>query len=130
MTKKKPTTVERATVTNAMALPFTRSEPGNARSAEKYFEQATAAFRSVAEVSDDKTTVVQMVAFSDPSSQLPEYLEMLENVGLSEKKASRFANTKDGRIWRSVPNRKWYASQSEQSGSGSEVVLFHRKKRR
>ncbi len=28
MTKKKPTTVERATVTNAMALPFTRSEPG------------------------------------------------------------------------------------------------------
>jgi DNA methylase len=102
----------------------------NARSAEKYFEQATAAFRSVAEVSDHKTTVVQMVAFSDPATQLPEYLEMLEDVGLTEKKASRFANTKDGRIWRSVPNRKWYAGQREQSGSSSEVVLFHRKKRR
>jgi hypothetical protein len=93
-----------------------------------YFDQATAAFRSIAEISDSATTVVQLVAFADPDSQLPRYLEMLEETGLTEKKLEPIANSADGRVWRSVPNRKWYAGQREQSGSSSEVVLFHRKK--
>ena len=95
---------------------------------DNYFNEAAAAFRSVAMVSDDSTTVVQMIAFAEPKTQLPRYLEVLEEAGLTEIRLGPFANSADGRAWRSVPNRKWYARQREQSGSSNEVVLFHRKK--
>jgi hypothetical protein len=101
---------------------------GARESLDNYFSQAAAAFRSVALVSDASTMVVQMIAFAEPKSQLPRYLEVLESAGLSEIKLRPFANSADGRAWRSVPNRKWYARQKEQSGSSNEVVLFHRKK--
>jgi hypothetical protein len=39
---------------------------------------------SVAAVANKCTVIVQMVAFSDPSSQLPRYLETMEEAGLQE----------------------------------------------
>jgi len=93
---------------------------------ESYYDQARAAFTSIARISDLSTVVVQMIAFSEPSWQLPRYLTTMDQAGFAEFRFSELANSKDGRVWRSVPNRKWYASQRGSLGSSNEVVLFHR----
>jgi hypothetical protein len=93
---------------------------------DPYFERALAAFSSIARISDSSTLVVQMVAFSQSSWQLPRYLNTMNQAGFIELKFSELANSKDGRVWRSVPNRKFYASQRGSLGSSNEVVLFHR----
>jgi hypothetical protein len=91
-----------------------------------FYENCTEAFRSLAAVSDQQTIMVQMVAFSEPSWQLPEYLTMLNRSGFVELRLDSIPASIDGRLWRSVPNRKWYAECRESKGAGSEVVLFHK----
>lgn len=91
-----------------------------------YFQKAYESFKSIASVADSKTMIVQMLAFSEPSWQLQEYLSVMKKAGLSEVKFRDLANEADGRVWREVPNRKWYATQKGTLGASSEVVLFHR----
>ncbi len=93
---------------------------------DPYFDHALAAFRSLSKVVSANTAVVQMVAFSEPSWQLPRYLKVMGQAGFTENKIPGLATKRDGRIWRSVPNRKWYASQRGVTPSSDEVVLFHR----
>ena len=90
-----------------------------------YFSQALAAFRSVARVADTRTLVVQMVAFSEPQWQLERYAAVMREAGFRELRFPELANGPDGRAWRSIPNRKWYASQRGTTPSSNEVVLFH-----
>lgn len=95
--------------------------------AGKYFDELRTALRSVAAVCDQDTTVVQVVAFSDPDRQLSRYLSVADDVGLQE----HFLATNRGvsvsrRLWRSVPNRKWYATKRGHTNSSREVVLFHK----
>jgi DNA modification methylase len=90
-----------------------------------YFNNALASFESIARIADENTLVVQMVAFSEPEWQLNRYASMMDNAGFREIKFPQIANAPDGRVWRSVPNRKWYASQRGTTPSSSEVVLFH-----
>jgi DNA methylase len=91
-----------------------------------YYSTAEQAFRSLARIADSKTTVVQMVAFSDPPEQLPNYLAMMDRAGFHEFRLSNQSDSADGRLWRVVPNRKWYASRKGSIGASNEVVLFHR----
>jgi hypothetical protein len=93
----------------------------------KYYEQATLAFSSIAKIASRETIVAQMVAFSEPSWQLGAYLEVMEECGLSEQKFPQIANHDDGRVWRCVPNRKWYADRGGATGASKEVVLFHKR---
>src|SRR5258707_12070172 len=51
-----------------------RKNPG----LESYFMNIKASMSSVAALADAYTVVVQMIAFSDPKSQLPRYLEVME----------------------------------------------------
>ncbi len=94
-----------------------------------YFENLLAATSSVARVCDMGTTFIQMVAFSDPSWQLRRYLEVMEEAGLEEVFLPTLAGDRDGRLWRSVPNRRWYAYQRGETPGSQEVVLIHRKAR-
>lgn len=91
-----------------------------------YFEQTFEIFSALAQVADSDTLFVQMLAFSEPSWQLPKYLSVLEQAGLREERSNYFANAPDGRLWRDVPNRKWYADQKGETASSKEVVFFHR----
>lgn len=100
-----------------------RKHPG----LKTYFNAARAAFSSLTRLADARTLFVQMVAFSDASWQLPEYLATMRSVGLNEVSIPDLVNAEDGRLWRSVPNRKWYADQRGDGGASKEVVLFHRK---
>ena len=94
-----------------------------------YFSNLEAAFKSIASIAGPETTIVQMVAFSEPEWQLQQYLEVMQKVGLKE--LHNLDNYKsripfvDGRIWRDVPNRKWHAQRQTQSASSREVILFH-----
>ena len=92
-----------------------------------YFENIRATMSSVAALSDKRTIVVQMVAFSDPRWQLERYLGTMEKAGLTEVFLPTLRDEADGRLWRSVPGRRWYSEQRGDTPGSQEVVLFHKK---
>lgn len=93
-----------------------RHQPG----LKSYFENIYKSFSQVRTVCRKNTVVVQVVAFAEPSWQLPKYLETMENAGFEEIKLYQ------KRISRAVPNRKWYAQQKGETNSSKELVLFHK----
>jgi DNA methylase len=92
-----------------------------------YFQNVKATMSSVAALADKRTIIVQMVAFSEPRWQLPRYLETIEEAGLTEVFLPALRNERDGRLWRSVPSRRWYSQQRGETPGSQEVVLIHRK---
>lgn len=94
---------------------------------KSYFDQLEASFGSIAAMAGPRTTIVQVVAFSDLEWQFPRYLEVMNRCGLVEDSPWDHS-TEDGRLWRDVPNRRWHALQKSHSPGAREVVLVHRKK--
>jgi hypothetical protein len=92
-----------------------------------YYDQLSRSFQSIAGIADKSTILVQMVGFSKPNDQLERYLAIIKEAGLREIKFSNLSNAPDGRLWRCVPNRKWYATRERSSASSKEVVLFHKR---
>jgi hypothetical protein len=92
-----------------------------------YFENIRRSMASAAEIADERTVVVQMVAFSDPSWQLGLYLETIESAGFTEAFLPSLSGCGDGRLWRRVPGRRWYSRQRGKTAGSHEVVLIHRK---
>ena len=92
----------------------------------RYLSGIQAAYASVARVCQKNATIVQLVAFSDPASQLPRYLDVMGRCGFREYLLSEHVDTNDGRIWRDVPSRKWHANSKGALNSAKEVVLIHR----
>ena len=93
-----------------------------------YYDNLKRTFSSIDKVIDRDTLIVQMVAFSKPEWQLPKYIETMRSIGYTEKFfPSNYTDSKDGRLWRNVPNRKWYADSKGRTSSSKEVVLFHQK---
>jgi hypothetical protein len=92
-----------------------------------YFTKIQATMSSVAALADHDTTIVQMVAFSDADWQLPRYLEAMAQAGLEELFLPALKGVQDGRLWRSVPGRRWYSNQRGVTPGSNEVVLIHRK---
>jgi hypothetical protein len=92
-----------------------------------YFDAIRATMASVAKIADQHTVIVQMLAFSDPKWQLQRYLETMEDAGLREVFLPSLAGDHDGRLWRSVPNRRWYSDQRGDTPGSQEVVLIHRR---
>ncbi|QPF83533.1 hypothetical protein IC762_28085 [Bradyrhizobium genosp. L] len=94
---------------------------------DSYFANIKASMSSVAALANKDTTIVQMIAFSDARRQLARYLDAMEACGLSEMTLPVLAQEADGRLWRSVPGRRWYSMQRGETPGSQEVVLFHRK---
>lgn len=90
-----------------------------------YFENLEATLASVAALADESTVFVQVVAFASPDWQLPRYLQAARAAGLRERLLPGL-ETPDGRLWRRVPGRRWYADQRGAIGAAHEVVLFFR----
>lgn len=101
-----------------------------ARELQTYFDNLRASLRSVVALCTPDTVLVQVVAFTQPAWQLPRYLSVADDVGLSECFLPQLNGLADGRLWRTVPNRKWYANQRGMTGGSQEVVLLHRIKPR
>lgn len=98
----------------------------NAHELRTYFDNLRASLRSVAALCSRETTIVQVMAFSEPSWQLPRYLSVADDVGFHEFFLPTLKSVGDGRLWRFVPNRKWHANQKGKTSGSQEVVLFHR----
>lgn len=92
-----------------------------------YFARLQAALARVTELCDARTVFVQVVAFSEPAWQLPRYLEAAAAAGLTELRLPALIDEHDGRLWRTVPNRRWHADQMGETQGSREVVLFHRR---
>ena len=92
-----------------------------------YFDNIRKTTSSVAALADRRTVIVQMVAFSEPKWQLPRYLQTMEEAGLVEIFLPALEGERDGRLWRSVPGRRWYSDQRGETPGSKEVVLIHRK---
>jgi hypothetical protein len=92
-----------------------------------YFDNIRATMSSVAALANARTFIVQVVAFSEPKWQLPRYLETMEEAGLTEVRLPALRGERDGRLWRSVPSRRWYSQQRGETPGSQEVVLLHRK---
>jgi DNA modification methylase len=93
---------------------------------KKYFARLGSVFVSLRKLVASDSLLVQLVAFSDPKWQLPAYLDALDTAGFREIQiqcAKRFKT--QGRIWREVPSRKWYAQLRTNGQSGAEVLLVH-----
>ena len=93
---------------------------GGRTNLNSYYHNSKLAFKSIAAICDASSVIVQLVAFAEPSWQLPKYLEVLREAGLVEIAEKQ-------RVWRKVPNRRWYAEQKQDLGSAKEVLLIHRK---
>lgn len=93
-----------------------------------YFDNLRASLSSVASLCSRETIIVQIMAFSEPTWQLPRYLSVADDADLREFFLPNLKGSGDGRLWRFVPNRKWYADQKGKTNGSQEVVLFHRLK--
>jgi hypothetical protein len=93
-----------------------------------YFDGVRASMQSVAALADEETVVLQLLAFSDAKWQLPRYLEAMEQAGLTEFFLPQLHRQGDGRLWRTVPGRRWYSDQRGQTPGSAEVLLIHRKR--
>lgn len=92
-----------------------------------YFNNIRGSMASVAAIATTDTIFVQTVAFSNPTWQLPKYLEAMSDAGLVEVRLLSLRHEGDGRLWRAVPGRRWYSDQRGETPASREVVLFHRK---
>ena len=104
---------------------YTMGDRG-AQGLKPYFEKLRSSLQSVADICAEDTLLVQIVAFSEPRWQLPRYLSVADDAGLREAFLPVLRDVGDGRLWRTVPNRKWYADQRGRTHGSQEVVLFHR----
>jgi hypothetical protein len=92
---------------------------------DTYFEASYRTLWSIRRAMAPGAYMVQMLAFGEPLSQLPRYLENMRAAGFREVlPASKGKSPR--RIWRDVPHRKWHASISGRGCSSREVVLVHR----
>ncbi|NMC20337.1 MAG: site-specific DNA-methyltransferase [Thermogutta sp.] len=92
----------------------------------QYFQGIRESFASVRAVIDRSALVVQMVAFSDPDWQIPRFLEAMQEAGFDEVSPEALGIPVDGRLWRSVPGRRWFALIRKSLATSKELVLFHR----
>jgi DNA methylase len=100
------------------------------RSQDKYFHHLEAGFADIASLCGPNTWLVQVVGFNSVTEHLRRYLQTMARVGFDEVQFSQLATADDGRLWREVPGRRWWARAGDRSdvvpSTAREVILFHR----
>lgn len=100
------------------------------RTLATYFRRLEAAFADIARLCGANTWLVQVVGFSDVDDQLRRYLATMTRAGFTEVRFDDLAADDDGRLWRDVPGRRWWARAGERSEvvqhTSREVLLVHK----
>jgi DNA methylase len=96
-----------------------------------YFQRLLEAFADLAKMARPGAWMVQMVGFSEPASQLGQYLRAMADAGFAEVRFPELATEDDGRLWRPVPGRRWWVTTTGRDQTAPytarEVVLIHRR---
>jgi hypothetical protein len=94
-----------------------------------YFKQLEAAYSDVAKLCSADTWLVQVVGFNDVDDQLSRYLATMNRAGFNEVTLDQLATSEDGRLWRDVPGRRWWARAGDRyevvQHTAREVMLIH-----
>ncbi|MDV2503811.1 MAG: DNA methyltransferase [bacterium] len=90
-----------------------------------YFSQVQEAFSSIRAIMDEEGLVVQMIGFSNYNHQLPRYLDAMTAAGFREVTLKELTGRYAKRVWRDVPNRKWYSHLKGRISASKEIALFH-----
>jgi DNA modification methylase len=98
----------------------------NQKELKSYFSTQYRAFGSIKKLLSPDSIVAQLIAFPFPEWQLQKYLQIMNDLGFQEINILNNSSSNVDRIWRNVPNRKWYAQKNGPTGSSKEVVLFHK----
>ena len=95
-----------------------------------YFRRLEAAYKDIAQMCTAETWLVQVVGFNDVDDQLRRYLVTMNRAGFVEFTFDSLATADDGRLWRDVPGRRWWARAGDRSDvvqhTDREVVLIHK----
>jgi hypothetical protein len=95
-----------------------------------YFRRLEAAYSDIAKLCSENTWLVQLVGFNDVDDQLQRYLATMNRAGFSEVVFDHLATGDDGRLWRDVPGRRWWARAGDRSDvvqhTAREVLLIHK----
>lgn len=91
---------------------------------ENYFMKLTNIFWHLRHFIDPNALVIQLVAFSDPYSQVPSFLNSMRSAGFAEITPLKYSGIKRPR--REVPNRKWYAYSGYNNFASQEILFFHK----
>jgi hypothetical protein len=103
---------------------YTFGSRGTELGRERYFQTLLNSFRSIKQVLHPKAMVVQLVSFEEAAEQLPLYLDTMDAAGFRE--VEMFTSAGGERVWRNVPNRKWYSRmRKEEHDAATEVLLLH-----
>lgn len=94
----------------------------SATAEDKYFAESLRTLTAIRGVMEPGATIVQLVAFSDPTRQLRQYLI---NMRLASFEEVCLGNSQR-RLWRNVPSRRWHATSKGKLNGSREVVLVHR----
>ena len=90
---------------------------------KNYFIRIKEIFSSVRLFIHPDAVVAQLVAFSNPETQLPAFLNSMQSAGFQEIRPSNSHDSQ--RPNRIVPNRKWYTNTENNQSASNEILLFH-----
>lgn len=97
---------------------------------DAYFRLLKDAYIDLRRIARPNTVLVQVVGFNNVSAQFDRYLETMQEAGFEEAFLSELGTAEDGRLWRSVPGRRWWSTTTTLKDSApstaTEVVLIHR----
>lgn len=97
---------------------------------DTYFRRLREAFEDLALLCDAGTRLVQVVGFNGGPEQLRRYLDVMASCGFVEEQFPELMTDPDGRLWRQVPNRRWWTEATSLKEAAPhtarEVVLIHR----
>jgi hypothetical protein len=97
---------------------------------DPYFKLLGEAYGDLRRIAKPNTVLVQIVGFNNVASQFDRYLETMQDAGFEEVFLPELATADDGRLWRSVPGRRWWTTtttlKESAPSTAKEVVLIHR----
>lgn len=102
---------------------YTMGYPKAKKGVETYFRSIEASFTNVRSCVDKGALMIQIVAFGDRRTQFFPYLAAMRNAGFQEI-SNVNQRSFDGRLWREVPNRRWYNRVSAEVTKRKEVIFF------
>jgi DNA modification methylase len=115
-------------IMNTKAPVFTKLnyKHGKKRELNDYYQNMTKVFRNLRPYCSSNCLIVKLLSFRNKIKEFRMYREAMDKAGLEEIKILKKG---DGRLWRTVPKRRWQVRYSKKKlKSNKEVLLVYKYK--